>query len=177
MRDLVSIRGVFRVLDIPEDCIFAPEEAEEGIRRGHISVAYESHNLIVNNGLSAIATILGGGAGSPAVGGLGVSNIADLTVTRMELGNAVSPPVPVITDTVSVASLVYVPPLLVAYPVLGGVRFIGIVRHSELNGTTFTEEALKMANGLVFAKVNGFSTVKNALHAKQFDHTILFSRV
>ena len=175
--EAISVKGMFRVLSVPEDRIHTPEEVARGIRDGKIRVDYEHHNLIVNQGLQAIAKILGGGAGAPEVGGVGVFNITDLVVNRMELGNSPSPPAPVVTDIVSVVNLVYVPQLLINYAGPYTVRFSGVVRHAELNGTTFTEEALKMTNGLVFAKVNGFSVLKQVTAAKQFDHEIVFSRV
>lgn len=177
MYDTLAIRGRLRIISHGEDRILSPAEVEREVFDGRAQVEYENHNLIVNNGLAAIAKFLGGAAGSPTVGGLGVASIADLVVNRMELGNAVSPPVVAATDTMSVVSLVYVPQLLVGYPTAYSIRFSGIVRHSEMNGTTFTEESLKMANGVVFAKVNGFAVLKQASKAKQFDHEIVMGRV
>lgn len=176
MHDALTIKGRLRIISHGEDRILTPEEIEREVFDGRAQVEYENHNLIVNNGLAAIAKFLGGGAGSPTVGGLGVASIADLVVNRMELGNAVSPPVVVVTDTVSVVSLVYVPQLIINYVTAYSLRFSGIIRHGEMNGTTFTEEALKMANGLVFAKVNGFAVLKQANKAKQFDHDVIFAR-
>lgn len=176
MYDALSLRGIFRVFTHQEDHVLSPAEADAALREGRAALDHEDHNLIVNNGLAAIAKFLGGAVGAPLVGGLGVTDIRQLAITRMELGNAPTPPIPVITDTTSVGNLVYVPQILVYYVTPYAVRISGIVRHNELNGTTFTEEALKMANGLVFAKATGFSVLKVPSAAKQFDHTITMDR-
>lgn len=178
MSDRFSVRGVLRVYSViqPVEAPLVGEGLYGALYRGEATLAYETHNLIVNRGLAAIAKFLGGAAGAPVIDGSGVSDINELVVDRMELGDALVPPVPATTDIGSVVNLVYVPQVVVSYPTPYSVRFSGIVRHGEMNGTTFTEEALKMANGMVFAKVTGFSILKQVGAAKQFDHEIVFAR-
>lgn len=145
-------------------------QAEENMRK-----VFEDHNLVVDQGLEAIAKFLGNNAGAPTVGGSTFGSLADITVASMELGTAVSPPEPVAGDTVGVGSLVYQPPITVSYPTAFSVMFSGVVPVGEANGVIITEEALRLANGKVFAKALLHWPKTSAL-ALQVDHTITFSR-
>lgn len=177
-----SIRGIVRAFTV------APELArkqgnrplvgalrEQAIREGNLVQVMEHHNLIVNQGLEAIAKFLGGNAGAPTVGGGTFAELEDLVVAVMELGDATSPPSPAATDTTGVGSLIYQPPLVISYPGPYNIMFSGLLPIGEANGTTITEEALKLSNGLVFAKAT-FSRAKTSSFALQFDHTIYFAR-
>lgn len=151
------------------------EMARQARREGTMVQVMEQHNLVVNSGMQAIAKFLGGAAGAPTVGGLAVGSIDEIVVATMQLGNAGSPPAPSDTDTVGVTSLLYQPPMSVSYPTAYSIMFSGVVPQLEAVGATFTEEALILANGKLFAR-STFSRSKGGSFALQFDHTILFSR-
>lgn len=180
--------GLFRIQGIVRAYTVAPELArrlagrpllghlrEQALREGSARQVMEHHNLILDQGLEAIAKFLGGGAGAPLVGGGSISSIDDLVVTEMELGNAASPPAPAESDTTGVSSLVYQPPVTISYPTGFSIMFSGLLPIDEAVGETITEEALKLSNGLVFAK-STFSRTKTDAFALQFDHQILFGR-
>lgn len=148
----------------------------QALREGSLVQVMEHHNLIVDQGMEAIAKFLGNNAGAPTVGGATFSSLSDITVATMELGNAVSPPAPAAGDVTGVGALIYQPPVVVSYPDPYSVMFSGLLPIGEANGEVITEEALRLSNGKVFAKAT-FSRSKTNAFALQFDHTIAFARV
>ena len=178
MRHLLSVCGRLQIYNLMNDTVLIGHDLEAACAAGAAVLAYDQHNLIVNNGLSAISRFLGNNINAPTInGGSGFSTLADLTIGTMALGSSVSPAPPVVTDSTSVATLVYSPVLSVSYPTAFSIRFSGVLPIGELIGTTITEEALKTVSGLVFAKV-ALATpyMKTGANAAQFDHTITFAR-
>ncbi len=171
-----GVKGVLRVYELRGvNSLLTAADLAAAVADGYAVKAIETHNLVVNQGLEAIAKFLGGNAAAPTVGGSTFAELMDITVGTMELGSAVAPSAPLVADTTSVSVLVYTPPIIVSYPTAYSVKFSGLVPVGEANGTTFTEEALKLVNGKVFAKTT-FSKAKTSAYALQFDHTILFAR-
>lgn len=158
--------------------------------KGHLSIyrvdargkelVFADDNLITNIGLSFLPWILSNDLSTLT----GVARNHDLAVQRMEIGsNAAS--VPAITDTTSVATFVYAPPVEVNNE--GGsppaMSFGGYLPAAEGNdpaspaSTTWQlhEEALLLGNGVVFAK-KVFSVYKNNTFGLYFRHKIQFVR-
>lgn len=172
-----GVRGILRVYELHGvNSLLAADDLAAAVLDGAAVKAVETHNLVVNQGLEAIAKFLGNNLGAPSVGGSTFSTLEDITVGAMDLGSTVSPTAPANADTASVGTLVYSPPIVVTYPTPYAVKFSGLVPITEANGVTFTEEALKLRNGKVFAKAT-FSKAKTSAYALQFDHTITFTRV
>lgn len=177
MREGIVIRGRFQVFAIPGNEVLTGAAFREQWRRGRIRTRLDQHNLIVDQGLQAIAVFLGGNANSPTVGGSGFADLSDITIGEMDLGNTPTPPAPADSDTSSVGALVYTPVLTVTYPSATSITFSGVVPITELVGTTITEEALKMVSGKVFAKVKlATPQLLDGSSAYQFSHTITFAR-
>lgn len=145
---------------------------------GHADrVVFEDRNLVVDIGMQVFSRMLGGNVGTPSINGSTFSSISDLAVTKMLLGKSGSPPTPTHGDTIGVYDVFYQPALTITYPTDTSIRFTGIIPSTESNGTVVTEEALYLANGLLFAKriiVPGI--VKPVGNALKFDHTFDFSR-
>lgn len=135
----------------------------------------DTHNLVVDVGLSILSRFLGRNRGAPLVGGTGFSDIDDLTIDRMQLGSTSAPAAPVAGDTTGVGTLLPAFPLTVSYPTTTSIRFSSVIPIGELVGTTITEEALLTINSKVFAKTT-FSIRKTGSAALQFVHTINFAR-
>lgn len=174
-RDSFRCRGILTVTRLYRaDRMLHGKEMYEALRRGEALTRCQC-NIVVDLGLSAISRLLGGGANSPTVGGTGVGDINEIAVGKMEIGNTVTPPTPAAGDTTGVGALVYTPPLVVTYPSATSVLFSGLVPATELNGTTLTEEALKLKNGKLFAKTI-FSEPKTSSFGLQFDHEIIIER-
>lgn len=168
----VTVTGTLRVSRLPVNRLFTDEE----LVREKL-VVREERNLLVNLGLQVFSRQLGGNVGAPTIGGSTFGSISDLVVTRMLLGNASSPAAPVTTDTTGVTAVLFEPSLVVTYPTDYSVRFTGIMPTTEGNGSTITEEALYLSNGMVFAKrVLSPGEIKDSSVALQFDHEFSFNR-
>jgi hypothetical protein len=170
----LSIRGRLTITRHRAPRVLTRDELNVALRRREADVVAVD-NLVVNQGLQAIACLLGNGLGSPLVGGMGFSELNNIAVWSMQIGNTVSPPTPAPTDTSGVGSLVYTitaPTLIVTYPANGQVQFSGLVPNAELNGYTLTEEALLLQNGLVFAKTTFAPEPKASSFGLQFDHLL-----
>lgn len=177
MRDRIGIIGtlnVFRVFGSPDQPL-SPHEMIRALRKGQAQLALLKRNMIVNTGLQVFSRMLGNNLGGPLIGGSGFADISDIAVGSMQLGTAVSPPAPSPTDSTGVSSLAYTPVLVAAYPDDYSIQFQGLLPMTEGNGSTFTEEALLLRNGLLFAKTT-FSEVKTSSFALQFSHTFGFGR-
>jgi hypothetical protein len=74
---------------------------------------------------------------------------------------------------VGVQQLVYTPPLSVVYPDATSVEFQGVVPQTDGNGLTFTEEALYLRNGVLFARTT-FATAKTDTYALLVKHRFTF---
>jgi len=171
MHDSFAVRGRLRVFAINDD-IVSSDPTVSG------RLLLDQHNLVVNQGLSALSRLLGGGAGTPLVSGVAFSSLDEIAVKTMELGSAAVPPPPQATDVGGVGSLVYTPSLVVTYPDAYTVRFQGVLPLLELVGTTITEECLRLANNLVFAKVKLVTPVlKTNTTALAFLHDVSIERV
>ena len=182
MSDGLRIIGIVRAYEIhPElaarlggrPCVGVLRD--QALREGTLRLVLEQHNMVVDQGIEAIACFLGNNANAPTVGGSTFGTMSDITVGTMELGTAVNPPAPMATDTAGVGSLVYQPPLTVSYPTPASIMFSGVLPIGEANGLVITEEALRLVNGKVIAKAT-FYRPKTSSNAMQFDHRILFAR-
>lgn len=183
--------GGFRICGIVDAYTLVPElarkrgsrpllghELTQALKEGSAFQVMNHHNLVVDQGMQAITCLLGNNQGAPTVGGNTFSALGDITVATMELGNAPSPAAPAASDTVGVGSLIYQPPVTVSYSYSPTFKIIfsGVLPIGEANGDTITEEALKLSNGLLFAKAT-FSRPKTNAYALQFNHSIFFTRV
>ncbi len=186
MRDKQRITGVLRVTALKLDRLLSPRELALAIMNGLALPVFRSDNLVVDVGLDAIAALIGGGRGSPTVGGAGIdeSTIRDLAAVQMLVTAQVSPTAPAAGDTaleggtewdfhaaVGVGDSL----LTITYPGTGQVRFSGLIPKSEKDGVTFTEEGLFSNNGKLIARTT-FSKLKTTAFALQFDHTLMASR-
>lgn len=176
MRERTFAQGILTVTRLREDRLLSDREMDAALRRGHAEVDFCIHNHIVDIGLSVFSRLLGNNAGNPLVGGSGFADLGAITVGRMDIGRTVVPAVPADGDTVGVATLAYVPALVVSYPTDFSVKFSGLIPTTECNSFFLTEEALRLQNGMLFARTT-FNRSKNSSFALQFDHLIEFARL
>ncbi len=176
-REHLGIQGILRVFRVESNVnrLLNADEMRQAIGEGDARMIDETHNLVVDIGLQAIAKFLGNNLNAPTVGGSTFSELADITIAAMELGTTVSPADPDVSDTLGVGTLVYSPALVFTYPTSFSIRVSGVVPVGEANGLTITEEALKLANGMLFAAATG-EWEKTEDYALQFDHTLTFAR-
>lgn len=185
--DFIQVRGELCIYSIPgeffdphaPDMPIGPEKLRALCSNG-FAIEHRYSNVIVDNGLSAVSRMLGSGLSFPGVGGHAVTSIADLLVTRMDIGTTLNPPAPATSDiAISEAIPSYTINFLsVYYPTLTSVRFAGVVPQAvtALNGQALTEEGLFLANGAMIAHVTFAPEVKIPSHAIQLEHTITISR-
>lgn len=169
----LRVTGELRLTLVPTDSLMSDDDIHR-----HGIVVFQEKNIIVDVGMQVFSRMLGGGKGSATVGGLPFGSVSDIAVSSMRLGKSTSAPTPSASDTIGVTVLTTFQPLLtVLYPTVTSVRFAGLVPSTEEEGTTFTEEALYLANGMLFAKrliIPGI--YKQAGLALQVDHTFNFER-
>lgn len=112
--------------------------------RGDVRQEFAGKNLIVTSGLAGIAAKLGHALGSPSVGGQTPSDVDDLQVAEMQVGNAANPAAPLAGDTVlaDLTPLVTLTSLTVSYPSSGQVRFAATIPVNTQNGQGITEAGL-----------------------------------
>lgn len=182
-RSKLEATGVLRITALRINRLLSSEELALAILRGLAFPAVKTDNLVVNVGLDALAALLGGGSGSPTVGGIGINEatVRDLAVVQMLVTDQVSPTAPAAGDTVLEGGTewdfhVQYPSsgdslLTVTYPSTGQVKFSGLIPAPSKDGVTFTEEGLFSNNGLLIARTT-FSKLKTTAFALQFDHTI-----
>jgi hypothetical protein len=177
MRDALTILGMFSIIELDGDhaAPLVGEDLDRALRDGSARITLCQRNLITDIGLSVFSRMIGNNAGGPLVGGSGFDALSDITVGKMELGVTVNPSAPAAGDTTGVGTLAFTPPLTVTYPDAFTTKFSGVLPTGEGNGQTFTEEALKLRNGKVFAKKT-FSKAKTSSFAVQFDHAFTFGR-
>lgn len=185
-RDKVRVTGVLRVTALRVNRLLSRAELALAILRGLAFPVVRADNLVVDIGLDALAALLGGGRGSPTVGGVGIdeATVRDLAVVQMLVTDQVSPTAPATSDTAlegtaewdfHVQGGVGDSLLTVTYPSTGKVQFSGLVPKTEKDGITFTEEGLFTNNGLLIARTT-FSKLKTTAFALQFDHTLIASQ-
>ena len=179
MNDGLSLFGELRIVSHRRDHFLLGAELADALESCEAVLDIVSRNLVVNIGTSVFSRLLGGGAGSPQVyhpsAPFGFSELADLSVASMMLGNTVSPHAPDPDDTTGPSTPIFTPNLTVTYPTWYSVRFSGLVPQPEFDGTIFTEEALLLRNGALFAKTR-FQRQKTAAFGLQFDHEITIGR-
>ena len=184
--DGLKVSGVLRITALRINRLLSREELALAILKGLAFPVFRGHNLVVDVGLEAMTALLGGGRGSPTVGGVGIdeSTVRDLAVVKMEVTQQVSPTAPAVGDTAlegtpeytfHVESGVGDALLTVTYPSTGQVRFSGLIPKLEKDGITFTEEGLWTNNGKLVARTT-FSKLKTTAFALQFDHTLTIAR-
>ena len=154
------------------------DNLERALHDGTAEKLWVRSNLIVDQGMEAIAAFFGNNQGAPVVGGSTFGALSDITIGSMELGDTVGPATPVSGNTSSVGSLIYVPPITFSYAQTSTTFSIlvnGVLPITEAIGVTVTEEALKLVNGKVMAKCI-FSELKTGSYGLQFSHEITFAR-
>lgn len=106
----------------------------------------ESKNLIVTSGLQWMSRKLGHILGTPPVqvGGETVTDIDDLLVSKIKIGNAPAPAAPLAGDTAlaDLTPLATFTSLTVSYPANGTVRHVATIAPDTLNGQAITEAGL-----------------------------------
>lgn len=171
----ISVFGELCIVQSRHDGVLDDRQIAAGAHGAQ--VVFRRRNKIVDVGMQVFSRMLGGGANSPLVGGDAFSDLSEIAVAHMELGNATNPSPPADGDTAGVSAILYVPTLVVTYPSTTSVRFSGVIPSTEANGAAISEEALKLANGKLFAKI-AISPAHTKLPgtALQINHTINFAR-
>jgi hypothetical protein len=158
--------------------------------RGDSESVLQKDNIILNNGLSCMAVLLGGAKGAPygsgtstnpptipPPSGTAIGSQADVTPLVMEIGNGNSPTSLDPTTTNGCNNVVLLPHVYVLYPTAYSVSYVGLIPPTVLASSTLTEEALRVGNGIVFAKTNFLITVNPSLTVGYaFAHTFTFAR-
>jgi hypothetical protein len=178
MRDGFRICGkvsCYRLKPVLKDRVLIGEDLTRALYDGNAIHAFTRKNLIVDQGMEALAAFFGNNMGAPLVGGSTFGSIADITIGSMELGDTVGPATPVTGSTTSVGSLIYIPPITFSYSGTFSIQVNGVLPITEAVGVTVTEEALKLVNGKVMAKCI-FSELKTNAYGLQFVHNISLAR-
>ena len=106
----------------------------------------EGPNLIVDNGLDWIVKKLGHISGTPPiqVGGTTVTDLDDLQVAEIQLGNEANPAAPAASDTALADNtpLATYTTIAVTYPTASSVRFSTTIAPNTINGEGVTEIGL-----------------------------------
>lgn len=109
-------------------------------------VVSDTKNLIVTSGLQWMSRKLGHILGTPPiqVGGETVSDLDDLRVSKIKLGNAAAPASPAAGDTAlaDASPVATYTTLTVSYPANGTVRHAATIPPNTLNGIAITEVGL-----------------------------------
>ncbi len=187
-RDKLKATGTLRITALRVNRLLSREELALAILRGLAFPILKTDNLLVDIGLEAITALIGGGRGSPTVGGGSIdeATVRDLAVVQMLVtAKADPPPVdPTTGDTALEGSTewdfhvqngVGDSLLAVVYPTVGELRFSGLIPKSEKDGVTFTEEGLFANNGKLIARTT-FSKLKTTAFALQLDHSLTIVR-
>jgi len=180
----MKIQGVLRVIEHPFDRVLSTPELLIALRRGLAHEVVRS-NMVVNIGLDALMALLGGGQGSPTVGGtvFTAATYPTLFVRQMRVTEQVAPTAPAAGDSALQGTPVWTfdsvgggdALMTVTYPSGGQVRFSGVVPAISLNGKTLTEEGLFSQAGKLIARTT-FSKVKTSAFGLQFEHTLSLAR-
>ena len=159
----------------------------------------DTHNLVMDDGLSALAVLLGGGFGNPTlvgnalpiVGGNASAALSGASLSTMLVGTRSPAPTPVPGDGASgeipsanvpaVGRFTVVgSTLAVSYPDAFTVTFTGTIAAGAYDApaAAITEEMLLTGMGTVFSRV-ALPTPVNTLPAQglSFVHDVIFSRV
>lgn len=174
---LIDVSGRLCIIASSFDGVLSDEQIARGDYGAR--VVFDQRNKIVDQGMQVFSRLLGGGAGAPPpIGGLSFSSLDEISVGVIEVGNVDPAPLPPADDDVTgVQDILYVPQLVVTYPTDTAVKFSGVIPSTEANGALITEEALRLRNNVVFAKISispGYLKVTGT--ALQLNHTISFSR-
>ena len=149
----VTVYGNLDVVESTFDGVLTDAQVARGDHGAR--TVFRSPNKIVDFGMQVFSRMLGGVTADATVGGVAFADLHDITVTQMVLGDSDMSGVTEIADAAvtSVGRVVSAPRLVVAYPTATSVRFSVVVASSEAVGKVITEEALHLANGIVFAKI------------------------
>jgi len=178
MHNHIGFKGELTVIEHQAERVLTPLELEHALACGDARVIAKTSNLILDSGLSALSRFLGNNAGAPLVGGVGFSSTDDLTVGEMLIGNHPSPQEPTAQDTTAALSPRLTLPVTVTYPTETSIQFEALVAISESNGISFSEEALILRNGVIFAKTTITPPkLKTSANAVQFNHRISIGRL
>lgn len=186
MSSKLKVTGELRITALRINRLLSSEELALAILRGLAFPVVKAENLIVWQGLTALTALLGGGSGSPVVGGdtMDEATVRDLAVVQMLVTKQTSPSAPVGFDTGLEGSTEWefhtkyaggAGPgdslLTVSYPNPLQVKFSGLIPQPDKGDETFTEEGLFSNNSKLIARTT-FSKLKTTAFALQFDHTI-----
>ena len=155
--------------------------------RGEGNPVLQKDNIILDGGLSCMAVLLGGAKGAPYGSGLStnqpviqsntIGTQTDVTPVVMEIGNANHPTSLNASDTNGCTTVVLLPHTYVLYPTATSVSYVGLIPPTVLSAYTLTEEALRVGNGIVFAKTNfSITTLASLTVGYAFAHTFTFAR-
>lgn len=138
----ISLAGRVRVYALPPT-ITRPSDRDL-IRHGRLVA--DTNNLIVTSGLQWATRKLGHILGTPPVqvGGETLSDIDELVVSKVKLGNAAAPASPNASDTAlaDLTPLLTLTSLTVSYPASNQVRWSATVSPNTINGQAITEIGL-----------------------------------
>lgn len=138
----ISLEGRVRVYALPPT--ITKPSARDLIRHG-VLVA-DTHNLIVTSGLQWATRKLGHILGTPPVqvGGETLSDIDELVVSKIKLGNSAAPAAPNASDTAlaDLTPLLTLSTLSVSYPASNQVRWSATIAPNTINGQAVTEIGL-----------------------------------
>lgn len=187
MQSLFSAYGVFEMFETPPgiDKVLSDDVLTRLCRDGFARRVVCVGNMIVDQGLDFIISLLGGGYGTPPLGGMLPSNILDYTVAEMDIrsGGVVVPAGSDVALTGAPEWTGHRDPagggdsiMTMTYPANGQVKFSVTIGASHLNGTTLTEEGLLDDNGNLIARTT-FSKEKTSAFGLQLSHTITVARV
>jgi len=141
----LRVEGRVRIYRVP-DWLLAQTPVSDAMLARHCEVVSDTSNLIVTSGLQWMSRKLGHILGTPPVqvGGQTVSDIDDLLVTKIKLGNAAAPAAPAAGDTALAdpTPLVTYTTLTVSYPASGTVRHAATIPPNTQNGQAITEVGL-----------------------------------
>jgi len=127
-------------------------------KNGILIDTYESENLVVNNGRTAVAAFLGAGSG--------------LSVTDIAAGT--NSTAPALTDVAPLAAQFSKAIAAVSYPSPGQVAFTWNIGISESNGITINEFGLLLSDNSLFSRKTGVSIVKDNTISLSGTWTIIF---
>jgi len=185
--DTLQLRGAVRIVHIPGNCMgkdpcqpVNPSLVDQMQLRGEdVRVTPHYENIVVDDGLAILRALIGFGENFPLTGAFGATDINQLKISTMKIGNASSPSVPSGTDTdISITPAYTIPFVSFFYPTQFSVTMVGVVPQAQasLDGVGITEEGSFALNGAMLARVTFPPEVKIPTHALQFEHSITMAR-
>jgi len=137
--------GRVRIYQMPDWLLAQTAVTNQQLARFGVLVS-DTKNLIVTSGLQWMSRKLGHVLGTPPVqvGGQTVSDIDDLVVSKIKIGNSAAPAAPAASDTAlaDLTPLATYTTIAVSYPANGTVRHSATIAPDTINGAAVTEVGL-----------------------------------